>query len=83
MSDEFIAELRQVLEEEVLVHIRAISSKLDSLHESIERHNKAMEAQFAAFLAEHAAYRLQQRAETEESRDSEADGNPSPKRLIQ
>jgi hypothetical protein len=46
MSEEFISELRQVLEEMVVPDLKLLIAKIDNLQRSIELSNKAFEARF-------------------------------------
>ena len=83
MTDEFRAELHQVFEEEILVHLRAISASLDKMLEQTTRYNERMEARLAAILAENAAYQAEQKAELESGHDSSIEDTLPQKPLIQ
>jgi hypothetical protein len=80
-DDEIIFEIRKMLEEEILVEIRAIAAKLDCIQEQMERHHKAMASRFEALLADQAAYQAERKAQSQAG-DSAIDSGP-PKRFIQ
>jgi hypothetical protein len=79
-DDEIIFEIRKMLEEEILIEIRAIAAKLDCIQEQMERHHKIMESRLDVILAEQAAYQAERKAQSQ--REDSANDSESPKRLI-
>jgi hypothetical protein len=82
IDDQIIYEIRKMLEQEILVEVRAIAAKLDCMQETMERHQKAIDARLDALLADLAAYQAERKEQLQEREDFPNDA-PPPKRLLQ
>jgi cell division protein FtsB len=67
MTDEFRDQLRQILEEEILVHLRTLAVKLDEMSAQIYASSQILEAKLDAIIEEQTALR----AELQALRDEE------------
>jgi hypothetical protein len=70
MTDEFRDQLRQILEEEILVHLRMVTAKLDEMAAQMRASSQILEAKLDAILQEQTALRAELKTLREEDEEA-------------